>query len=155
MADSRTEFHKDVVTAGGIADLATVKTAIATMQTDTATIKADTATIKADTALIKADIATIEADTALIKADIALMQTAADNVAPIDSIVAITPSDDNDLAVIPCRSIYVGVAGDLKITTPNDEDVILDSLAAGIWHPVKADRIWATGTAATDILAGY
>ncbi len=76
-------------------------------------------------------------------------------IGPIRSIVSITTSDTVDMVTGPCRSVYVGVAGNLKITTPSGEDVTLVGLAAGIWHPFMAVRIWATGSTATDIFAGY
>ncbi len=76
-------------------------------------------------------------------------------VNPIQSIVSITTSDSVDLAPAPCRAIFVGVAGDVKITTRAGEDVTLVNVAAGVWHPMQATRIWATGTDATDIFAGY
>ncbi len=76
-------------------------------------------------------------------------------IGPIRSIVSITTDDSNDLAASPCRSIYCGVSGDIKITTPSGEDVTLVGVAAGIWHPMMARRIWATGTDATNIFAGY
>jgi len=49
---------------------------------------------------------------------------------------------------------YVGVAGDIKITTSADTTVIIPNACVG-WHPVNVKRIWASDTAATDILVAW
>lgn len=47
---------------------------------------------------------------------------------------------------------YVAVAGDLKVTTAGGEDVLFVAHPAG-YTPLNVKRIWATGTAATGIVA--
>lgn len=73
---------------------------------------------------------------------------------PITEVFAITADDEADLAALP-RAIYVGTAGDVKITTPGGTEIVLNNLAAGIWHPLRPARIHATGTTAADIRGGY
>jgi hypothetical protein len=58
--------------------------------------------------------------------------------------VAVTPHDSNNLAKEDAL-IYVGVGGDVK----------LKNVPAGMFMPVLAKRVFATGTTATDILALY
>jgi hypothetical protein len=67
---------------------------------------------------------------------------------------AVTPSDSVDLAAAS-RGIYVGVSGNVKVTTLNGDAVTFVGLAAGIIHPIAASRVWSTGTAATSIVAVY
>jgi hypothetical protein len=67
----------------------------------------------------------------------------------------VTPSNTVDLPDGPCRAIWVGVAGDVKITTLGGTDIVLPAMVAGMWHPQPAKRIFATGTTATGIKAGY
>ena len=50
--------------------------------------------------------------------------------------------------------LYVGVSGDLKVTTAGGGTVVLKSAPVG-WHPVNVTRVWATGTLATDIVAAW
>jgi hypothetical protein len=64
-------------------------------------------------------------------------------------------SDSVDLPFV-ARSIYVGVAGDVKINGPRNSStaIVIPSLAAGIWHPMAVRRIWSTGSTATGIRYG-
>jgi len=75
------------------------------------------------------------------------------NGAPVN-IVAITPDDTNDLAR-EIRCLWVGVTGNVKIRTPGGQEVTLPAVAAGGWHPIRAQKVFATGTTATTILGGY
>jgi len=71
---------------------------------------------------------------------------------PIEFAVAITPDDATDIATVS-RAIYVGVSGNLKVTLLGGEDITFVGLAAGVFHPIRATRIWSTGTTATSIVA--
>ncbi len=69
---------------------------------------------------------------------------------------AITPSDSVDLPRVT-RSIYVGAAGNVKVNlayapggTP--ESVTLTAVPAGTFIPVRATRVFATGTTATGLV---
>lgn len=73
---------------------------------------------------------------------------------PIRSIVAVTPSDDDDLANVT-RGLYVGVSGNVSVVTAAGETVTLTGLAAGVWHPLRVSRVRNSSTTATSILAGY
>ncbi len=65
----------------------------------------------------------------------------------------ITPNDDTDLSEVT-RAISFAVAGDLEIITQDGTTIIIPGLAAGIMHPIGAQRVRAAGTTATGIV-GY
>jgi len=72
---------------------------------------------------------------------------------PIKFAVAVTPADNTDIG--PFRAIYVGGTGDVAIKMyGNGATVTFANLAVG-WHPIQGTRILATGTGATDIIAGW
>jgi len=64
-----------------------------------------------------------------------------------------TQSDTTDLN----KTVYVYVGGDgnVKITTEGGEDVTFNGMSAGDWLPVKAVRIWSTGTTATNLVMAW
>ena len=63
---------------------------------------------------------------------------------------AITPSDSADLAT-HVRRIWVGTAGNIKITTPAGNDVTYTNVPAGYWDRT-AVRVWSTGTTASGLI---
>lgn len=73
---------------------------------------------------------------------------------PASHAAIVTPSDSTDLASAT-RAIYIGAAGAVKLTTLGGETLVLASgvLAVGVPHPIRATRIWSTGTTATPIVA--
>lgn len=71
---------------------------------------------------------------------------------PADIVLEVTPSDTDGLALGKCRSLYVGVAGDLSIVV-NGVTVTFPAIAG--YHPMRATQVNSTGTTATDILALY
>lgn len=73
--------------------------------------------------------------------------------ASIQSEIAITPSDTTVFAA--SRGLYIDVAGAIKYVTANGETVTKTNLVAGVWHPIRVTKVFATGTAATGIFAGY
>lgn len=75
---------------------------------------------------------------------------------PMSHAALVTPDDANDLAVVT-RGISFGTAGALKIVTAGGETVVIPNgaLAAGVIHRLRVTRIYATGTAAANIVAYY
>lgn len=72
---------------------------------------------------------------------------------PITRAAAVTPSDGSDLDFVS-RVLWVGTGGDLKVTLSGVVDpVTFPGLTVG-WHPIRATRIWASGTTASGIVAG-
>lgn len=70
--------------------------------------------------------------------------------APATSFYAITPADAN--LARPVRAIYVGGAGNLTITSPAGESVLITGVQAGVIYPFSAIRVSATGTTATALV---
>ena len=68
--------------------------------------------------------------------------------------VVIAPNDAVDLTVSGAV-VFVGVGGDVKVTTVSGDTVVFKNLADGSILPVQVRRVWATGTDATDMIALY
>lgn len=63
----------------------------------------------------------------------------------------VTPDDNNDLTV--GGMLYVGGAGDIKVTGLKSGTVTLKAIPAGTWlNFCRVKRVWSTGTTATDIV---
>ena len=71
---------------------------------------------------------------------------------PAREAVEITPNDAADLANTT-RSIYIGVSGDVAVhMAGKTSPVVFKSVPAGVL-PVRVDRVLATGTSASDLIA--
>lgn len=66
---------------------------------------------------------------------------------------AITANDAVDLPQVSV--VFVGGAGNVKVTTANGDDVTFSGVAAGMVLPVQVRRVWSTGTTATLMTAIY
>ncbi len=74
---------------------------------------------------------------------------------PKGGAFAITPDDDNDLA-IGATAIYIGGGdGSLKVTTSLGQTVTFTGLAAGTVLPVRVKRVFDTDTDATGLIGLY
>ena len=73
---------------------------------------------------------------------------------PVSNLAIVTPSDAADLAFVS-RAVWLGVGGALRVTTLGGQTVTTPALAAGVPHPIRAARIWATGTTATGIMVAW
>ncbi len=71
---------------------------------------------------------------------------------PAKSAAAVTPNDSTDLGTT-CRALYIGVSGDVKVNMAGSGDDIVFKAAPVGMLPVRASRVHATGTTATDIVA--
>lgn len=69
---------------------------------------------------------------------------------PINGAFAIVPHDTNELACLT-RSIYVGVAGDVKVKLYDGSIATYTAMPVGR-HPLRARLVFATGTTATNII---
>ncbi len=72
---------------------------------------------------------------------------------PLVNLAAVTPSDSTDLDYLT-RAVFVGTSGNMVVHTADGTSVTLSSLTEG-WHPIRVARILATGTTATNIVAGW
>lgn len=69
---------------------------------------------------------------------------------PCERAAAVTPADGADLANTS-RALWIGTAGDVKVTTKQGDTVTF--VGATGWMPIRAARVWSTGTTASNILA--
>ena len=65
----------------------------------------------------------------------------------------VTPDNANNLPVAPCRALYIGTAGTLRVDV-NGVTVNFGAVVAGVF-PVACTRVHATGTGASNIVALY
>jgi len=72
---------------------------------------------------------------------------------PADGAASVTPNDGADLAFV-ARALYVGGTGNIKIDTPNGDTVTFNAVPVGVL-PVRANKVYSTGTTATNIVALY
>lgn len=68
------------------------------------------------------------------------------------SAVAVTPHDTNLIPVT--RGLYVGGTGALKVQMEDDTTVTFAAVPVGEF-PLQVKQVYATGTAATSIVALY
>ena len=73
---------------------------------------------------------------------------------PAERAFAITGNDSTDLTVTP-RAIYVGGAGNVKVTTIGGDTVTFSGALAGTIIPVRVTRVFSTDTTATNLLGLY
>lgn len=71
---------------------------------------------------------------------------------PIRSADTVVPDDETDLSVLP-RALYVGGAGDVAVVMAGGQTVTFTAVPAGTILPVRAQRVLATGTAASNLIA--
>jgi len=67
-----------------------------------------------------------------------------------------TTFTNSDTAYLESPSvIYVGGAGNVKVTTAQGDDTTFNGLQTGQVIPVQVIRVWSTGTTATNLLRVY
>ena len=72
---------------------------------------------------------------------------------PASNAYDIVPDDNADIQIIT-RALNVSAEGTVRITTHLGQIVTL-YVAAGGAFPIRARRVWATGTSATGIVGLY
>jgi hypothetical protein len=78
-----------------------------------------------------------------------------DSSGPASGSVTITPSDVTVLAR-PSRGLFVGVAGNVAVRMAADQSTpIFVGVAAGTLLPISVDKVLATGTTATTMVAVF
>ena len=78
----------------------------------------------------------------------------AENTAPAEGAVAVTPSDSTDLTYM-ARALYIGGAGNVNVDVADGTTVVFAGLSAGTILPVRVKRVRSTSTTATNIVALY
>ena len=77
-----------------------------------------------------------------------------DPTVPSGSFAAVTPDNSNDILV--SRSLFVGGAGNLRVTGERDTGTTdFVGVLAGTVLPIRVRRVHATGTTASSIVALY
>ena len=71
----------------------------------------------------------------------------------LDGGVAVTPNDTTPISGGPFAAFYVGGAGDVTVTTPRGDKLLLKACNAGVVYTIAATIIWSAGTTATNIVA--
>jgi hypothetical protein len=71
---------------------------------------------------------------------------------PARDAAAVTPSDSAQISPV-ARALYVGGSGDIKLVTEEGTTVTFQDIVAGSLLPVKATKVFATDTTATNIVA--
>jgi hypothetical protein len=74
---------------------------------------------------------------------------------------AVTPSNTADIPSVSTQDgsgnngcvLYVGGAGNIKVTTAGGDTVTFTGVLAGSFIPVQVLRVWSTDTTATNIIA--
>lgn len=64
----------------------------------------------------------------------------------------VTPADGADIATVS-TALFIGGAGNVKVTTFGGETLLLTGLLAGQVLPLRVTRVWSTTTTATNIVA--
>lgn len=72
--------------------------------------------------------------------------------APAREAAAIAPNDGTDIANLP-RAIYVGTAGHVAVLMAGGQTVTFSNVAAGAILAIRARRVLATGTTASNLVA--
>jgi len=72
--------------------------------------------------------------------------------APARDAVAVVPNDSTDLSVLP-RALFIGQTGDVSAVLAGGQSLVFRNVQAGSILPVRAVRVNATGTTATDLVA--
>lgn len=88
------------------------------------------------------------------KPPITVFKSADDTATAVDA-QAVTPSDSATLTNGACLALYIGVAGNVALVTSQGTTVTFVGLNAGSILPVRTNKVLATGTTATSILALY
>ena len=71
---------------------------------------------------------------------------------PAEHADVVAPSDTADLINVS-RGLYVGGAGNVKVTMYGGETVTLQGILAGTVLPIQVCRVWSTGTTASLMIA--
>lgn len=142
-----------------VVDLAAIEVLLTGIDADTDAIKTDAAAIEVlltaanvDHAANEALLTTIDSDTNDIKTATESSNTHLGNMF-YDTALAVTPSDGSDLSGEPYFAVWVGTGGNLKVDMADGgSPVTLNNCASGQLIPIMVERIYSTGTTASNII---
>jgi len=120
--------------------------------TDLAAIEVLLTAANVDHAANEALLTTIDSDTNDIKTATESSNTHLGNMF-YDTALAVTPSDSSDLSGEPYFAVWVGTGGNLKVDMSSGTGTVtLNNCASGQLIPIMVERIYATGTTASNII---
>jgi len=136
-----------------------IDTVLDNIKTDTQAIETDMAAIETlltaanvDHAANEVLLTTIDSDTNDIKTATESSNTHLGNMF-YDTALAVTPSDSSDLSGEPYFAVWVGTGGNLKVDMSSGTGTVtLNNCASGQLIPIMVERIYATGTTASNII---
>jgi len=132
--------------------LDTLETTANAQETLLTGIDADTNAIKVDAAAMEVLLGTIDSDTNDIKTATEASNTHLGNMF-YDTAQDVTPHDTNDLANEPFYAVWVGTGGNLKVDMCSGTGTVtLNNVASGQLLPIMVEKIYATGTTASNII---
>ena len=148
-----------LLTAANV-DHAANEVLLTAIDADTNAIKVDMAAVEVlltaanvDHAANEALLTTIDSDTDAVKTATESSNTHLGNMF-YDTALAVTPSDGSDLSGEPFFAVYVGTGGNLKVDMADGGSAVtLSNVASGQLLPIMVERIYATGTTASNIIA--
>jgi hypothetical protein len=79
----------------------------------------------------------------------------ADYAQPGMSVASVTPNDSADLARAPCRALWVGGSGNIAVVMKDGTTATITGVLQGTLLPLMVQRVNATSTTATNIVAVY
>ena len=136
-----------------------IDTVLDNIKTDTQAIETDMAAIETlltaanvDHAANEALLTTIDSDTNDIKTATESSNTHLGNMF-YDTALAVTPHDTNDLSGEPYFAVWFVTGGNLKVDMSSGTGTVtLNNCASGQLIPIMVERIYATGTTASNII---
>lgn len=80
--------------------------------------------------------------------------TDGEKIAPAQNAFIVVPSDSSNLAYVT-RGVYLGSAGNMKVTFEYGDTVTFSGLLAGIVYPFCVEKVFSTGTTVSGIIGLY
>ena len=81
-----------------------------------------------------------------------LLKAAIDLLKPAAGVEVVVPSNAADL-VSPSRALYVGVGGDVNVNMFDGSSATFVNVPSGTRLDIRATRVFATGTTATNMIS--
>lgn len=72
---------------------------------------------------------------------------------PASDAAIVTPNDSAGISAP--FALYIGGAGDLRVTMIDGTDVTFTAVTSGSILPIRVNKVWSTSTTATGIVALY
>ncbi|MCY4333174.1 MAG: hypothetical protein OXC60_00675 [Litoreibacter sp.] len=73
-------------------------------------------------------------------------------ISPARNGEQVSPSDSTDLSQVS-RALYIGQGGDLNVVMADGATILFEAVPGGSLLPVRAERVTASGTSASGIVA--